>query len=754
MDALPNQLERPAPEPGPVSVGTETPEAAETRRRVDRQHYAAGRFAEAAQCLRAYLERHPDDPAAVCDLGIALVAQGQVAESVRWFQRALQLRAKFVPALINLGVALLKLNRLHEAAANLHQALTLEPDNPIACFNLGVALHSSRHHEEAVTWLRKAQALRPEHADTANELGNALRALERTEEAVEAYRHAIALRPSFVGAAHALGVLFQAERRFAEAVAAFRTALDAAPDRAELWNDFGSALQGACRHEEAVAAYRQSLALRPGLAAAHCNMALALASLGRMEEGIAACERAIAVEPGAPVPHMNMGCLLLTLGRFREGWEGYEYRFAIGDKKTWIRFEANAEPWLGESLVGKSILVLGEQGNGDHLHFARYLPLLVDLGASVTFLAPARLHRLFSSLRGPISLLADLPVARFDLQWPLMSLPLRFEKLGFPLPAEVPYLAAEPDRVAHWRERIGPAGFRVAIAWQGNRYAQVDFGRSYPLKKLQPLAAIPGVRLISLQMGEGTEQLESLPPDMKVEVLGPAFDAGEQAFLDAAAVMQAVDLVISSDTALAHLAGALGRPLWMALNSAPEWRWLRGRSDSPWYPTARLFRQPIAGDWDGVFAEMAPALAALARNGAAAVPNGRAAPPAPLIPVSWGELLDKLSILEIKAERLSDPAALANVGRELGSLRAALGGSGENPHNLDALRQRLRETNERLWDLEDTIRGCESEQCFDGHFVDVARTIYRVNDERSRIKRQINKEMGSGFAEEKHYRRY
>ncbi|MBV9785233.1 MAG: tetratricopeptide repeat protein [Acidisphaera sp.] len=715
--------------------------------------YASGRFNEAAQALHAFLETHPDDAGAACDLGNALLAQGRIAEGAEYFRRALQIDPGFATAHTNLGVALLKLKRLHEGVASLEQALALAPDDPIACYNYGIALRYGGRHEEAVTALRHAQTLRPEHAETANELGNALRLLQRSDEAVEAYRRALALRPGFTGAAHNLGTLLQSERRFDEAAAAFRTALDAAPDRPDYWNDLGSALQGAGRFAEALASYQQALVVQPGMAAAHSNLALSLASLDRIEEGILACRRAIAIEAGAPVPNMNMGCLLLTLGRFREGWEAYEYRFAA-TRNAWLRADARAEPWLGENLADKSILVLGEQGNGDHIHFVRYLPLLVDLGATVSLLCPARLHRLFSTLRGPVTLLDSMPAgARFDFQVPLLSLPHRFDSLGFGMPAEVPYLAAEPERVARWREHVGSAGLRVGIAWQGNPAGNVDAGRSYPLARLRPLAAIPGVRLISLQRGEGTEQLEKLPPDMRVETLGPEFDAGEDGFLDAAAVMRAVDLVVTSDTAIAHLAGALGCQVWLALSHMPEWRWLRERRDNPWYPTARLFRQQAHGDWDSVFTQMTAELAPLARQGRRTAPDSQAVRAAPHVPVSWGELLDKVSILEIKAERLTEPAALANVARELDSLRVVVRGSGDLPQ-LEALRQALREINERLWCVEDEIRACESDGRFDARFIELARMVYRLNDERGRIKRRINEESGSSLVEEKQYQSY
>jgi hypothetical protein len=314
---------------------------------------------------------------------------------------------------------------------------------------------------------------------------------------------------------------------------------------------------------------------------------------------------------------------LLALGNFREGWEAYHYRFAISGNK-WLRPEAHAVPWTGETLAGKSILVLGEQGNGDHIQFSRYLPALSDLGASVSYLAPQRLHRLFETLRGSITLLTEIPPdGRFDFQCPLMSLPGRFDRQGMPIPTRTPYLAAEPDRVARWKGRIGDHGFKVGVAWWGGQHGGQGL-RSFRIDALRGLAAVPGVRLISLQFQEGTEPPANLPGDMSVEVLDSDFDAGEHGFLDSAAVLEAVDLVISCDTSIAHLAGALGRPVWIALNHNPEWRWQRQRNDSIWYPTVRLFRQETVGNWDGVFARMTAEMAQLlqARGRAMSAPGG------------------------------------------------------------------------------------------------------------------------------------
>jgi len=453
------------------------------------------------------------------------------------------------------------------------------------------------------------------------------------------------------------------------------------------------------------------------------------------------------------VATFNMGTMLLSRGKYREGWPAYNYRYVMHGEK-WLREEAYAAPWMGEPLSGKSIVVIGEQGYGDEIQFSRYLSELSNLGAEVISIVPQRLHRLFKTLHGAITFLTEIPEkSRFDFQCPLMNLPGVFEQVGLPIPARVPYLAAEPGRVARWKSHIGEGGLRIGVVWQGNRYDSNDI-RSFPLAALCPVSKVPGVRLISFQIGGGTEQLANLPSDMKVETLGPDFDQGEDSFLDSAAAAEVVDLFISCDTSMAHLIGALARPLWIALPEFPEWRWQFQGEDSVWYPTAKLFRQAANGDWDGIFLRMAEALTELpeSRESFQKHESHPQIQKGPNVEVSWGELLDKISILEIKAERMNSPVSLTNVRRELEHLKSTLGALTPLPLTVERKRASLRATNEKLWDLEDAIRACEAEQRFDGHFIEIARNIYVCNDERAKLKQQINALMKSPLVEEKEYR--
>jgi len=571
--------------------------------------------------------------------------------------------------------------------------------------------------------------------------GKILFGFGRLAEALSAFETAIALAPgdadawcSRAGALRELG-------RLEDSLASARRALALEPTHAEAAINLGNALMKLDRMEEALDAYASAAAVRPDYAAALCGQGVALQNLGRFAEAMAAFERAEAL--GSDAATGNKGCLLLTLGDFERGWEGYEARWVSG-RSVAEAFGTRFPPWAGPSSKARRVLVFNDHGLGDTLQFVRYLPLMKAAGAEPTFVCPAKLWRLLSPTIEARFVEAPPPEV-FDAQIALSSLPRAFATRLDSIPAAIPYLAPEPALRELWAARIGPAGFRVGVVWQGNAHPEVDRARSFPLAALAPLAAVPRVRLISLQKGFGEEQLDALPAGMRVERLRPNFDSGPDAFVDAAAVMAHCDLVVTCDTSIAHLAGALGRSVWIALKRDAEWRWMTERADSPWYPTMRLFRQTSRGVWDDVFAAMAEAL----RDAVAArTPDGVLQ-----APCSAGDLVDRITILRLKAERIADPEKLANVRRELALLEALAEQESLTGSALETLRDRLAEINARLWDVEDALRLCERAQDFGPGFVALARSVYVLNDERAAAKREINARFGSALVEEKSYGR-
>lgn len=537
---------------------------------------------------------------AYCHRGAALCDLGRPAEAVASFDQAIALQPQCVEAHNYRGMALQQLRRSAEALASFERALSLRPESAELLNNRGNVLRHLQHFTEALASYERAIALQPNFAAAYNNLGLVLQALQRYREAASSYERALALQPDFPEAHNNLGTVQCELGQPAEALASCRRALQLQPGMPGVHGNLGNALRDLQRPEEALAEYDLAVREAPREADNHCHRGNALFDLKRFADAIACYDRAIGLNPQHAQALFNKSLCLLIAGEFARGLPIYEWRKKLNPAP------APALPgatWRGEAeICGKSLFVYADQALGDTIQFCRYAKLCEARGARVVLAVQSQLRELLTSLSPTIPIVAPGEETRaFDYHCALTSLPLAFGTTLADIPAAVPYLSADPRRAAQWRERIGTAGFRIGIAWQGS-HNRIDVGRSVPLEMFGRLAAVPGVRLISLQKGDGRGQLQPGSQDLPLEVLGDDFDIGPQAFLDSAAVMSHLDLVITGDTALAHLAGALGRPTWLALKHVPDWRWLLERTDSPWYPSMRLFRQSRRGDWEGVFA--------------------------------------------------------------------------------------------------------------------------------------------------------
>jgi len=561
-----------------------------------------GKRDEAAASYREALRHKPDYADALNNLGIVLRDQGKLEEAVACYRQALRLQPDDPEVRNNLGIALEELGKPEEAVACYRQALRLRPEYVEAHSNLGGALTRQGKLDEALVCLRRAISLKADCAEAHNNLGVALIEQGKWDEAEASLRHALRLQPHYAEAHTNLANVLREQGKPDEAVAHSREALHLEPHYAEAHNSLGAALVDQAKVAEAAACYRQALALKPDYADAHHNLANALREQGRPDEAIAGYRQALRCRPDHVEAHLNLGMTLLLLGRFEEGWPEYEWR------RRCREFPPSPFPqpwWDGSDLSGKTILLSAEQGLGDTLQFIRYVPLVKQRGARVIVGCPPPLLRLLETSAGIDHLAgsrAGLPP--FDVQASLLSLPGIFGTSLATIPAAVPYLRADAASAERWRQELSPVrGFKVAIAWHGNP-TNKDRQRAAPLAQFAPLARLEGVRLLSLQKGDGAEQLPALAGRLAILDLASCIDD----FRDTAAVLANVDLVITVDTALAHLAGALGVPVWVALRWAADWRWLRHREDSPWYSTMRLFRQPEPGNWEAVFERMAAEL--------------------------------------------------------------------------------------------------------------------------------------------------
>ncbi len=430
-------------------------------------------------------------------------------------------------------------------------------------------------------------------------------------------------------------------------------------------------------------------------------------------------------------------------GDYAQGWAEYEWRW----KKRNLTPRPPIMPqWNGSPLAGRRILLITEQGFGDTLQFVRFAPLLKRQGAGAVILeCPEKLIKLLSRSPGIDHLVPQgKPLPDYDVYCALMNVPGLTAASVEAILAEVPYIFPDPELVAHWkRELAGIPGLKVGINWQGNPKYAGDTHRSIPLAIFEPLSRVPGVRLFSLQKYAGLEQLDALGGEFPVTDLGRELDENTGTFVDTAAVLKNLDLFITSDTAVAHLAGALGVPVWMPLSKTPDWRWMTHREDNPWYPTMRIFRQNVHMAWGPVFERMASELRAM-------VP-GRVRTPSVTVAIAPGELIDKITILEIKAQRITGPEKLAHVRAELAGLTEARDRSIFDGEGLEVLVAELRSINESLWRIEDDIRGCERVGDFGPRFIELARSVYETNDRRAAVKRQINTRLASEIVEEKSY---
>jgi len=572
------------------------------------QHYQARRLPEAEQLCRQILQQQPRQTGAIQLLGLIAHQQGRNDQAMDLLRQAIAVDPVSPDAHYNLGVVLKGSGQLDAAIAAYRQAIFLRPDYAAAHNNLGIALHERGQPEEAVASFRRAIALRPRYAQGHCNLADALQRIGRVDDAIAAYQRAISLEPRY----------------------------------AQAHNNLGNALKDKGQFDDAITAYRAAIRLQPDDAELHSNLGNALADKGQLEEAIAAHRRAIAVHPNSAEFHGNLALALLLSRRFQDGWREYEWRWR--SHKAAIPSRNFDQPsWDGAPLETRTILIHEDQGFGDAIQFVRYLPMLAQRGGSVIFQCRSELVRLMHCVNGMDRLrivardkLHESSLPPFDVHASLMSLPLL---LDMPEPTEElvrpPYIRVEDDLNAAWRQRIGRfEHLKVGLAWAGSPLHPSDARRSIAPAALAPLLRC-GADVYSLQFGperfqltpvafwskprmyiRGSAQLGGYTPSE--DALAPRQDVDGSAlidltahcsdFLDTAGLISLLDLVVSVDTAVAHLAGAMGTPTWLMVPYAPDWRWQLSRDDSPWYPSIKIFRQLRIGDWDEVIARVAQSL--------------------------------------------------------------------------------------------------------------------------------------------------
>jgi tetratricopeptide (TPR) repeat protein len=561
-----------------------------------------GRAEAAVRHLRRATTVNPGHPGAWCALGSLLHDLGNYPEAVAAFDRALALRADIREAWFFRGAALSRAGRSGEALVDVDRALALGLNDANLQVTRAAILINLGRAREAAESCHRALALQPDLAVAHVNLAGALYLMEDMG-AEAAGRKAVSLAPADANAHAHLGASLLRGGSLDEALSHLTRATELNPSHPTAHNTRALCLMDLGRADEARESCRRAITLQPNRSDAYTTRGLLQPD---PESALRDFDKAISLNPDAIEPRFNKGLCLLQQGDFHAGWELYEFR-----PKPKMKGAGRDRLWNGsEDVAGKCVLTYAEQGLGDTIQFSRFAKLRAARGAQVVLSLQDSLCGLFDGFDGGIRVIGRAsPLPAFDRHIPLLSLPRVFGTTLEAVGTEVPYLSATDERIAKWRDRLGAAkGRRIGIRWQGST-TRADVGRSFRLHELAPLAAVPQVQLMSLQKDAGIEQL-LLPRDWPVTVPGEEFD-----FLDTAALMTLCDLVITSDTSVAHLAGALGCPTWVALKHRPDWRWMLQRNDSPWYPTVRLFRQDVPGDWPGVFTRMQAALAGASAPG-------------------------------------------------------------------------------------------------------------------------------------------
>ncbi|MEQ1824560.1 MAG: tetratricopeptide repeat protein [Pirellula sp.] len=597
-----------------------------------------GDYTTAINCYRQAIALEANVPYFHINLGNILESCGKRVDAMACYQHAIRLDDSLFAPHLNLGNAFMDMGHSDNAIACYRHAIQRRPDSAEAYNYLGDAYVQKGAMSNAIGCYRHAIGLRPEYAQAYNNLGVALNSQGNRQQAIECWTRALELNPSFVDAMCNLGQAYKELGNCETAVAIFRRALELSPNVAELHNNLalalcklgrpteavqclrracelspqsvemisnlGSALRDDGRFEDAINYYHSAIQLDPTFAEAHLNLGLVLKDQGKLDEAESSYNRALAIRPDYVEAKFGMSLVRLLQGDWLNAWPAYELRWKVSSQ-TAPSFDRPV--WDGSRLDGKTVLLHSEQGLGDTIMFIRFAKMVKQQGATVIAKIPGALRKIFDKVSGVDRWLVDgddLP--DFDVHCPMMSLPGAFKTRIETIPNDVPYLAADHTLAQHWNHRMQAiSGFKVGICWKGNPKFRDDRLRSTILSSFAPLFEIPRVQMISLQKG-GTANPCGESQNLSIMDFGEEVDREAGAFMDTAAIIQNLDLVITVDTAIAHLAGALGAPVWNLLSNVPHWPWLLDRSDSPWYPTMRLFRRHDA--WQPFMQDVAGAL--------------------------------------------------------------------------------------------------------------------------------------------------
>jgi tetratricopeptide (TPR) repeat protein len=570
------------------------PDRADVLRLLGIIRYQQGDTDSAIEYTSQSIRSDPAEPYSYFTLGNIFREQGNTGEAIANYQKAIEINPALDDAYYNLGIVLKESGRLDEAITCYRKTIQINPSQADTYNNLGLALQEKGQIKEAEMSFRQAVKIDPDYAYAHSNLGNVLMGERQIDEAITHYQKAIRFNPDLLDAHMNLGNALKEKGLLNDAVTVYRKVLQIDPERSDAYYNLGIVLKENGQPDEAITHYQRALHLNPGHAEAYNNLGLAFRDKGQLKEAMHLFREALRREPDNAVFHWNLSLALLQAGNFEQGWKEYEWRLKVKE----FSHRISAEPlWDGSEMAGQTILLQAEQGFGDTIQFIRYASLVAQRSAKVIVSCQNELASLLRTVDGVNHVAGyheQLP--DFDRYCPLLSLPLIFHTTHEGIPAQVPYIRVDSPSVKKWKTKIGvqDSEITIGLVWAGREQ------RSCSLEIFSPLSHVDSVTFYSLQKGEAAEQAKNPPDGMKlIDYTEDIHD-----FSDTAALMENLDLVIAVDTAVAHLAGALGKPVWTLLPFVPDWRWLLNRDDSPWYPTMRLFRQPSPGDWQSVIEEV------------------------------------------------------------------------------------------------------------------------------------------------------
>ena len=515
---------------------------------------------------------------------------------------------------VHRGVKFFNLGNMEAAIAAYLEALEINPNDGDTYYKLGRALAQQDNFEIAVKCYRQAIRIKPNDVEIHFQLANALKHLEKNEEAIDAYLNVIALQPMHPQAYNNMAVAEHALGRYDDAVMHYQKALEIDSNAADIHSNLGKVYKDMDLPEKAAACYRKAIEFKPDFTEAHIELGNVLYAQCKLKEAISAYDKSVMISPEHPVAHWDRSLALLLNGNYDEGWQEFEWRLQIAQSGAKWMSAFEKKVWDGSCFDGKRIFICSEQGLGDTLQFVRFLPMVKAMGGTVILGVNHPLLPLLSGLNGIDELVEisenQLPEIEFDLFCPILSLPRIFKTSLATLPADIPYLYTPSDKASYWYKRLDNDDFKVGIVWKGSPLHANDRNRSCEIEQFLPLARITGVKLYSLQKGPAAEDLKKISADYDIKDLG----ADLKDFADTAGLISNLNLIISVDTAVVHLAGGMGVPVWTLLPFAPDWRWQLNKAVTPWYPSMQLFRQTQQGDWHNVFEKVAAKLHMKAMN--------------------------------------------------------------------------------------------------------------------------------------------